>query len=880
MSKIILPGAWTIDQAVSKTCYTLFVPDQWKYTAQRLSKLRAQKKGKNFENPPIYSLEPFINACFPNCFYVARNSWTKWDRGNNPWIWAFEETDTELLAVLVKLWLQAEFTTSLGEEANELIDALDDADWQWEKPSELLLNDGPEVPYADDIRYQSLPFYLAQTFLENPIVQFGEHGNHRLTFYRVARTNQSELMSWPPQAIPGKSSSNVFVSFALKFSLQTVPNRQEPIIYHHLSLRRWRIDPIPTNKMPRNGLTGYLGGDRRWLGGEKQPFCFVPLSIKKQQGEVQWPDTVTSLFSFNNHSLKAEKLTGNPQFNWNQSADSRITTEAAIAYDSRQQSEAPCQNGVSPHDFFMIDQAVEQKLPVKRVGEAVCVKQTSIYPNWVPEENWKKEKSFPLGLPEIASYSLFRDRKKGELITILILYKTESLRDALIGTICDLLQLSHKEDDFYQGKHGTLRIQLKHAEGLTEPLESTNGNNNQAKKVQQRAKQIQKQLQPDNNEKGLKGALVEIPPKPKFKSELDPKLAIRIGMMKAGYPNQHVFELTGKEEKEMEKSNKYPFRLYRAVSDLLRQWGILPTPLISEKDQLPQSVLLVCAYVLRRTKATTTHGKSLAEVLITRVDPVLGTVEVTDPTLFPKWVPYSEGIKHLLNKEWDYKGSEEKPVKKEEQEKLNNFLGESIQSCLNKPVGDEKKPQILFMVEAQNARKCFPWLKNPLLPKNDLPEPFKKFIQLEDERNRIIMARLRSSSGNEVPRYFAKGDVGARWGAIYRWEGICDNKNQHVYLSAGKRLTTQQGVLNKNESRLDTGEKPSGNTVPVEITVVHHPNYKADQVAQFVHQLRNRWPYFRDEVSLPFPFPFAIKAKEYAVGACDIEENGDEEESS
>ena len=55
-----------------------------------------------------------------------------------------------------------------------------------------------------------------------------------------------------------------------------------------------------------------------------------------------------------------------------------------------------------------------------------------------------------------------------------------------------------------------------------------------------------------------------------------------------------------------------------------------------------------------------------------------------------------------------------------------------------------------------------------------------------------------------------------------------------------------------------------------------------DKLACFIHDLRDRWPYFADQVSLPFPFPFATLASEYAVSARDevksTDENSEESE--
>ncbi|WP_442949938.1 RNaseH domain-containing protein [Nostoc sp.] len=53
-----------------------------------------------------------------------------------------------------------------------------------------------------------------------------------------------------------------------------------------------------------------------------------------------------------------------------------------------------------------------------------------------------------------------------------------------------------------------------------------------------------------------------------------------------------------------------------------------------------------------------------------------------------------------------------------------------------------------------------------------------------------------------------------------------------------------------------------------------------DKLPQFVHSLRSRWPYFANDVVLPLPFPFAIKAKEYAVSTKDPLESSETEDSN
>ena len=103
-----------------------------------------------------------------------------------------------------------------------------------------------------------------------------------------------------------------------------------------------------------------------------------------------------------------------------------------------------------------------------------------------------------------------------------------------------------------------------------------------------------------------------------------------------------------------------------------------------------------------------------------------------------------------------------------------------------------------------------------------------------------------------------------------------------LYLSVRKALYTERGttILQKNQSRLDNGSRQPGRARILEIALIHHPEIKGDKLAHFVHSLRSRWPYFANDVSLPLPFPFAIKAKEYAISTKDPVESPETEDSN
>ncbi|MFP4411165.1 pPIWI_RE module domain-containing protein [Coleofasciculus sp.] len=928
----ILPGAWELTQDIQRDFFKLYVPSAWQQVAKSLAQQRVKLQGKGYPSAPVYSLDPIIAASFPQIIQTMRNGW---QRPGVPWLIATEPTDNlDELPTLIKDWLREEFSGCLEEEDVEFsLSRLDDNLWHWEdEPTSYSLLNQPENRY-DDIRFQALPDYLAGEFLKNPVVCFPGEVEYQLTFYRAVSVKPgAELMSWPPYRVPlfnkyKEQIGTADISFVIHFKLQTVPWRNHPIIYHQLSIRRWITAPL--ERLPYRGATAYIGDNRRWLDGVRQPFCFMALPLKRAGGEGGWPKPISELLRLNDSPLpNPDTLASNPTYNWSVLDEQSRGIQAAIAYDTRHNGEQPCLPGVSPRDLASLDQAIQHRIndgfPVRRVGEAVRVSGT-LSPFWEPgkpqKRGSKKQKdpndlSTPMLRPKVAAPAVFR-QCSNPLHTILILWETPQCRDALITEICQLLSLSPQgetkfyntptggqgEETVYEGELGSLCIKTQFVEDLTQRLDIDNpsvlGNSRQKRRVNlldKRVRQITAFLPPTE---GLNGALVEIKPKQKyFSPESDPKLAWRIGAMQAGYANQHIHALTGGTKKKSDQE-----RVKRAVSDLLRQFGILPAPLIKpDIDGIEPSVWLVCFLVIRRTRKTTASNTASTVVLMLRVNPMEGKVEVTTPSLFQEkeplkenpWVSYPVGLSHLIREKWEPNSdwrqttsdtneqqpmSEKKRQQKAEQQAINQFVIDCLRDCLNTPLEKELSPRVLFMAEAQNARQLLTWLKNPDLPANDLPGEFKRQMT-QSEIDRLWVVRLRVAENGEVPVGIVKGSPGSRTGGLFYWQDVCDDEANELYLSVRKLFNTEQGTstLKKEQSRLDDGKKQAGNPRLLEIAVVHHPEIDGEKLASFVHNLRDRWPYFADEVSLPFPFPFATLAKEYAVSARDTLESEASEE--
>ncbi|MHC5768106.1 MAG: pPIWI_RE module domain-containing protein [Nostoc sp.] len=462
MTKIILPGAWEL--TATNPTYKLsviYVSTTWRQVANNLAQQRARLQGKSYRAVPVYSLEPLVVGSFPKIIKTLRNGWQK---DNVPWLLATETTDISDLGNLIKDWLIEEFS-SLEDVESQLAN-LNNDDWRWEDSQtyELLY---PQNKVETSNLYQAIPDYLAKEFLKNPRVSFGVDEQYQLTFYRVVSLQSAELMSWPPSEVTvtkGKETTETaYISFVIEFVLQTVPWREKPIVYHQLSIRRWLTKPL--NYVPYPGVKAHIGDNRRWLDGQRQLFCFIPLTMNRYGKEVKWPQAINNLLSLNDSQLPdANNFVSNPNHNWSGVNTIPSGIQAAIAYTSKL-GEPPCFAGVSPQDLASLDQAIEAHLPVQRVGEAERVTgnvfifwpfgetQQKIIPllarrhiQFLPSLKAKKSDDpnhshTPMLRPKLVAPAVFREAEN-PLRTILVLWETPQCRNALIAEICQLLYLS------------------------------------------------------------------------------------------------------------------------------------------------------------------------------------------------------------------------------------------------------------------------------------------------------------------------------------------------------------------------------------------------------------------------------------------------------
>lgn len=911
MFKTILPGAWALTADFKLDLFTLSVPSQWRQVAQFLAIERFKTGKSKYPAIPVYPLEKTLFGCFPG---LVKFDQTGWKDSGNHWIIGNEKIDLTCLPDFIKDWLVEEFSPSLGSsEVKDRLEKLDRNAWHWHKQT-FTFDSQILTEKSANFHYSVIPHYLTTKFLEQPIVIWDGTIERELTFYRIFSSSQPELMSWPPYQVESIANNQKVttadISFVINFKLQTVPWRKTPLIYHQLSTRIWMNKSL---KLPYNrDISIQIGNSQRWIDGSYQPFSFNYLQLQSSGERLKYPKAIENLFLTNDCQLPdLNDLISQPNYNWSRFGENPVGLQVGVPYNSQYYGEAPWGRGVSPLDLASLDRAIQARLPLQRVGQVSRI--ANRIPTFWPSPPTKSKTDLSpkdandaravMLRPEIVAPAVF-SKNSYPIKTILIAWETVQCREVIIERLCQLLFLSPTgeseldksspdnqwERRLYQGELGSLWILTQHVGDLTQKLDLNpdlvKGKSRQQQRVNaltERIDRIKSHLPPT---KDLSGAIVEIKPKDSFFiPESDPKLAWRIGGIRAGYLNQHLNPLGGKNQQgEIYIQKNAQHRVERAVSDLLRQFGVLPTPLINQTElgEIGQNLWLTCCYVLQRTRKTTANNQPSQVILFLRVNPLMGTVEMTTSALFNQqgWLSYAEGMTYLVNENWNVDRGEDgekitgfRERKQQEEALLNKFLTECLRDCLSTPIIAEQSPYVLFMAEAHNARKLFSWLTNPKLPQHQLPLEIKL---TQAEARRLWMVRLRTIENDEVPITIVENHPGSRTSGIFRWEDICDlpigaskaNPNNYLYLSLRAALTTEQNVLKKSQSRLDAPNQ-SSNPKPLEIALIHHPSIDGNKLATFIHSLRVRSPYYADFASLPFPFILAEGAKEYAVSAKD-----------
>lgn len=917
----ILPMAWSLIDDHPSQLYPLYVPDACRQVLQHLAHVRAQSSKQRYDSVPVRSLDVAVSAALPETLQIHRHGWKREDV---PYLLAVAPVDLRLFPLLVQDWVRAEFIRLPADMVAEAVEVLGRQHWQWAEPIRISLLRAPVTSRFRDPRFRATEDFLASEFLRagGRAVFETASGPRELTCYRVAGTGDgAEVMSWPPEEVPffrkDRESGEIvqagkgLASFVIRFLTQTVPWRSDPITYAQLSERRWLDQPVSKGQVhfiPRGGISAYVGMRWRLLDATARPFSFIHLPLRTDGQTVFWPQALDGVLAEDELPNPLQVARGPAAFL--PLGYHMPEKQVGLAYDSRLKWHA-LHAGATPLDHASLHRAVTSLLPVRQVGKA---RRLSFA---MPEQYWerrelpleqqtarkKKETSVPMLRDHIVAPAAF-GASHPPIVLLLVLYDQDETRVAMVQEVCRQLALSPEPlpgtADLHAGRYGKVRIVQQHVSDLGRSLDTGDFSVSLTVRQDRRVQELETRIPaiaaavPRPPRHGAAGALVEIQFKTRVR-EQDPKVAWRLGLAQAGYVNQHLFpvRLDVREEDlkqkpellDFQKATKSPEeRVQRAVSDLLRQLGVFPGPVLREEiDQVIPHTWLLAFWVLRRTRATTVDGKVLQHVLMVRTHPLTGFTEVTTPKLMADegvWLPYTEGLKHLTRQKWDpaVTAPDTEPAARDEEQLLNQFVTDCLRDSLHTPIGDVQRPRALLMAEAKNARLKLKWLQNPFLPHGALPAPLSVGLH-GDETDRVWIARLRLADSGEVPDYVMdSADDSLRGGTtsgVFQWQEVCERPDQALYLSIGRPPVTAKLLAGKDESRLDDGQRNTFIARPLEIAPVFHPGASPEQVAKLIHALRHRWPYTDGPTALPVPFHFARQSNEYAVSARDWVEDVD-----
>ncbi len=889
-TKPIELGAWELTEAINQEeIYSITPPQAYVDIAWQLARMRNRNS-----SPPVRSLNPLVVAAWNSTFHTVPNSW----RNGGTWLYTTQQPTPaalENLGLLVKEWLREEFTRTLGSDCVEdFLDRLRYVEWNYQTvPLDFNCNLPP-----NDILYQAIPNYLARLFEDNRQIQFTTD-LPPLNFYHVATCESgAELISFPPRPT-GDSNSRFpkYISFVIKIRLRTLQGRTAPLIYCGLGVRRWLTYPLwlegneSPNRVNSSGVTVYVSNRFRWLDSQTQDLSIIPIKLYRGRETPHLHRALSELIKNTNYlpnpvEIASRSLPGI----WDGNTEGIIT---AIAYHSRLGKHF-CKPGVSIKDIGTLNAHIAQHLPLRRAGEIVPI---PINKNQPSSGQNREESNVVMHRPSVATSSLFMSRFPLE--TILILYIYPTTRDYLIQEIRTVLQLNRELEvsetmtDLgimrtveYASQLGDLfriKIQTLGGEELIRPLSLADVDKiPDARAIEAAKERIEffKRVLP--KPVGRSGAILEIFEPDYYSENADPYKATKIALMQMGYVNQRIHPLTEKTEEQADES-----RVRNSVADLFSQAGVLPEQyFITKEDSIPEQMWLTCCLVIRRTSITTWSGLPSLVVVVVRVNPFLGEVQFTTPSLRQqsrgnsRWVSSWEIYNHLLTENWDsqfYEDSGEEDLNAEETEEqqrdqrlLNQFLANCLTDCLTTPINNENKPHVLFMMDGQNARSTFKWLQNSNLECGEFPNELRRHIQLQERQKRLHIVRsLTKGNTLETPAWNPIGkNPGSRHYGIYAWKNVCDNLEQEIYLGLRERLNTEQDLLRVNQSRLDNGKHPAGNPPLLEYDVIHS-SFNNIILIRFLERLRNRWAYFAGTTSLPFPFPYAKHARDYAISLRD-----------
>lgn len=876
---------------------TAYLPASWYAEAGRLIEERKAKMQKQFWQVPADILDNLLMACVTNITCASNPAW----RSPQDKFWLYlrnGEPDSAMFQRIMRRWARFRLMSDpFAEESERILDAMFKDTLKWSDlefdPSQCEIAPANGTAKLAHNSYRLLPNVIAER-LCNHVFQIGNRATH---FYRAPHaqsehegmSNAIELIEWPPRTVsPGIGKH--FWSLVISISVQTVPFQPFVSIHCGLSIRRWIDVGINQSLGRQKNVTAFI-----FCAPPNEKPCFLTARAirRKIDGkyEWKWTDDLHDLIpqSGMRHLVPApNELLSNPiEFVSDNAIGVVYTHYIQKNVDHYRTEPHEAGTGFRPADRHKLFQQICERLAPNYVPVADSILSTKPIGLFSFEKNplqtnvrekGKEEKIKAMGHadePKIKRFPLLLQEARALVgaqteknLTVLVVYQEPSCADRIIRVLCALFGFDEREHPFYGSVYNTASqftwqdpqlaltihvIQMGNLGEWDRRLEFEGLSENELKRSQAleiRALEIAKSAPTPH---GVCGAIVEIQDADKFDGDDDPKVAIRLGLARAGWVNQHLAYRQPARTRQQRSQEKESAE--SAVFDLLRQVGIVPR--VKSSKSLDASFIemdylgFYALKIARDTFLPVAVRMNLAETRI--MARARGQAE---------WLPYHKFLTTL-----PHNG---KTLQLNDKPGLYDFVLMLLQ--------EQKQRDTLVLLHKNSLghHGFWSWMNNDQITRDDHLVLGGQSYDVRSQWNGKIRIAWVHEAGedNQVPQCYGKDDQGH----ISYGRGLYQLSDRLFRSVAEKPVTQKNSAV--ETSKYDQGVRRSGkykgepllaapgdhawNPIPVEILIAAmQDGDEAGALAWAIHQLRSAFIHFEDQTRLPAPLHFAKQATEY-----------------
>jgi pPIWI_RE module N-terminal domain/RNaseH domain of pPIWI_RE/MID domain of pPIWI_RE len=814
---------------------SLEFPKHW---VQPLLSWYAEVKGRSGQpvGLPIQSLNATLRALIPDLVGVQSYAGIQKNGSSQPWLYSAEPISSEHLQVILQAWVRVEFA-KMPHLHQPIFDLIQTTDLIWKSAPVTLKSPG---------FYTLLPDVIAACLEPHAIEASGILLKWRRAPFASGESG-AELISYPPLEHRG-----FLWSVLMTITVQTLPFQETPVIHIDLGMRRWegrgqrQQGPI---RLGGGKTSAYILTSVPWIAGMHHSRSFQAAQLqnfKTNTGfEVGWSDQLPQILqALNiNHLPEPRDLLEQPLGKASDCKEDAVL----ITYRNDAFTRHPVEPGFSSFDrrqlIERIAAALEPileftppSLPVK-IAPGVAIPKNTFAAvgrqGKLTQDETKNAATNTAIQNEISATLESRVKAVRAVIPSLNIEVWSEPQGPTLPAIRTALRecFGVAERD---GKHqvGTLNIDVRveYSNRVIPDLQK-NGEHEFVKHLEQKLGVVHVPTL----------AIIELPSKDHWQKEKkpDPQRAIRQAFARTGRIAQFIVPNT----------ENARIRATRALLDGLRPFGVHETAAWFGRLQGFRASLGILGFWLLDHRIPTGKGDDKTHHQL----PIAVYVSTENPGVFVSapwrngfgFIPYAEALVRIARGEIQTFGTRELRF-----ENALSFVASTLDEF-------REHPNLLVLAHAQNFRRVWKWLMNNYLELDAFTLAGKRITAQNRPNWRI--ARIRDSTGNEVPEWF-----GVKADGEGPTKGVFQINKRTFYTSQSRSDTMQapQKLTKFGDRAKPNKSAPQPNLL--EVSFPFAPSvHDLPRWAALVSEMRNLSIQHNDATSLPYPLHVARKLEEY-----------------